>query len=136
MAGSTLPAGCACGARQQALLQARRPLRRAFQAPKGQPKGRAAAAVSRAGREQAAHEHARSQHAHAGPSAGAHCVSKAAVALLAALQLGGAPLALQLAASGPAHAVLNSPNARIARRCARPPARLAGCTHMWSVHAG
>ena len=44
-------------------------------------------------------------------------VQQALAALLAALQVAGAPLATQLAAPTPAAAVLNSPNARIARRC-------------------
>jgi hypothetical protein len=57
---------------------------------------------------------------------------RALAALLAALQVAGAPLAMQLAAPAPAAAVLNSPNARIARRCL---SRLPGpATHPLSTY--
>ena len=105
LAGTALPVGCSCGM-GQALLQGHRPFRHAVHSC-GQPRRRAAAISCTA----------RDQHAHESISSGMQCAGKAAAAVLAALQLGGPPLALQLVAPGPAHAVLNSPNARIARRC-------------------
>ena len=53
-----------------------------------------------------------------GPWCARCCAEQTLAATLAALQLASAPLAMQLAAPAPAEAVLNSPNARIARRYA------------------
>ena len=51
------------------------------------------------------------------PGCALRAVRQLAAAALASLQMAAAPFAAELARPAPAAAVLNSPNARIARRC-------------------